>query len=86
MKRDELIIEARAKVLRGEPSSSVRDFLIANGISAIDADAKIKEFNAERNTEIRKLGIKNTVVGAAIMGGGTITLYPCLNISIPSLI
>ena len=77
MKPEQVIIEARAKIIWGEPSSSVRDFLISNGISAIEADAKIKDFNVERNTEIRRLGIKNSVIGAAILGGGTITLYPC---------
>ena len=77
MKPDQIIIEARARIFWGEAPSSVRDFLISNGVSAIDADARIKEFNVERNTEIRKLGIKNTIIGAAILGGGTITLYPC---------
>jgi hypothetical protein len=77
MKAEQVIIEARAKIIWGEPSSSVRDFLISNGISAVEADAKIKDFNVERNAEIRRLGIKNTVIGAAILGGGTITLYPC---------
>jgi hypothetical protein len=77
MKPEQVIIEARAKIIWGESSSSVRDFLVSNGIPAIEADAKIKDFNVERNTEIRRVGCKNTVIGAAILGGGTITLYPC---------
>jgi len=77
MKPEQVIIEARAEIIWGESSSSVRGFLISNGISAIEADAKIKDFNVERNAEIRRLGIKNVVIGAAILGGGTITLYPC---------
>jgi len=77
MNPEQVIIEARAKIIWGESSSSVRDFLVSNGIPAIEADAKIKDFNVERNTEIRRVGCKNTVIGAAILGGGTITLYPC---------
>jgi hypothetical protein len=76
MKTDERVIEARAKIFWGESSSSVHDFLVSNGISAIDADAKIVEFNRERNTEIKKRGIKKSIVGIAILGGGSITLYP----------
>ena len=56
----------------GEPSPSVRDFLTANGISDIDADAKIKELNAERNREIRKLGGKKTIFGAVLLVGAGI--------------
>ena len=76
MKPEERIIEARAKIFWGESSSSVRDFLVSNGISAIDADAKIEEFIRERNSEIKKRGTKSSIVGLAILGGGSITLYP----------
>ena len=72
MKSEELISEARAKIIWGEPSSSVRNYLIANGISDIDADAKIKEFNDERNSEIRKIGIKRTFIGAVLTTGAVI--------------
>jgi hypothetical protein len=39
MNPDQLIMEARARIIWGESSSSVRDFLISNGISDMDADA-----------------------------------------------
>ena len=76
MKPDQLMIEARAKIVWGESSSSVRDFLTTNGISAVDADAKITAFQLERNREIRKVGIKNTVIGAAVLAAEGITVYP----------
>jgi hypothetical protein len=60
---DKLILEARAKIIWGESSSSVRAYLIANGISETDADAAIKVFNQERNAEIRRRGIKNILIG-----------------------
>ena len=75
MNPDDLIAEARAKIIWGETSPSVHDFLTANGISDIDADAKIKELNAERNREIRKLGIKRTFFGAALVAGAGIFFY-----------
>ena|ERR1022692_2307851 len=75
MKADDLISESRAKIMWGDPASSVRGFLISNGISDIDADVKIKEFNAERNSEIRKVGIKKTFIGAVLTVGAGIFFY-----------
>lgn len=69
MKPPDFISKARAKILWGEPSTSVRDFLIASGISDSDADTAIEEFCAERNKEIRKIGIKKTFFGAALLVG-----------------
>jgi len=74
MKTDELIVEARAKIIWGEEPVSVRNFLISNGMSAEDADAKIAEFTHERNAEIRGRGIKNILIGAALIVGGSILL------------
>ena len=75
MKPADLISEARAKIIWGEPSSSVRNFLTVNGISDADADAAIKQFDAERNSEIRRIGIKNTFIGAALTIGAGIFFY-----------
>jgi hypothetical protein len=80
MKFDVLFSEARARIIWGEPSSSVRDFLTSNGVSGDDADAKIEEFCAERNAEIRKIGIRNTLFGAAIAGAAGTTVYLCLRL------
>jgi len=75
----DLISEARAKIIWGEPSSSVRNFLTANGISDTDADAAIEQFNAERASEIRSIGIKNTFIGAALTIGAGIFFYWSFN-------
>ena len=48
---------------------------MSNGISDRDADLKIKEFSAERNSEIRRIGIKKTVIGAVVTVGAGIFLY-----------
>ncbi len=76
MKPEQVIVEARARILWGESAASVREWLISNGLSVTEADGKIKEFTAERVTELRRLGIKNMVIGVAIWAGGTLTLYP----------
>ena len=62
-----ILSEARARIIWGEPPSSVRDYLVSHGLSSAEAGAKIKEFNAERNATIRKVGLKNTIVGAALV-------------------
>ncbi len=76
MHTEKLITEARAKIIWGEPAESVRYFLTSNGMSGAEADEQIKAFNLERNREIRKKGIKYTLIGAALTGvsGGLIYL------------
>jgi hypothetical protein len=49
MNPDKFISEARARIIWGEPSASVREFLVSNGVSGWVADAKLKEFELERN-------------------------------------
>lgn len=58
--------EARARIIWGDSPASVHDFLTSNGISAMDADAKIKEFNAERNATIRQMAIRSVLIGAGL--------------------
>jgi hypothetical protein len=68
MKPDKIISEARARIIWGESSSSVCDYLTSEGVSAVEAEAKIKEFKLERSKEIRKIGLKNIFIGAVITG------------------
>ncbi len=75
MKTDEVLLQARAKVIWGEPSVSVRVFLILNGVSDQEADAKIKEFTAERSQEIRRIGIRKILIGAASTVGVSAYFY-----------
>jgi hypothetical protein len=69
MTPDTLISEARARIIWGESSLSVRSFLTSNGISEDDAEAAIKEFDAERNAEIRRIGLKKTIIGTVLTVG-----------------
>ena len=75
MSAEKLTSEARARIIWGEPSSAVRDFLVSNGVSDSIADAKLKEFERERNRELRRIGVQNVLVGALLTGAAAITLY-----------
>jgi len=81
MHADKVISEARARIIWGESSLSVRDFLISNGISDTVADAKLNEFGLERNKEIRNIGIRNTLIGTVLTGAAGITIYIALPLS-----
>lgn len=73
--------EARARIVWGEPSSSVRDFLISNGVSDLVADAKLKEFELERRRELRGIGLRNLLIGIVLTGCAGITLYMALRMA-----
>jgi hypothetical protein len=75
MHPDKTISEARARIIWGEPFSSVRDFLTSNGIPAADAEAKIKVFYLERGREIRKIGVRNILIGLVVIGIAPGILY-----------
>ena len=78
MEHDKTIAEGRARIIWGESASSVRDFLVANGMANTIADARIKEFILERNTEIRRIGVRNTIVGAIlVVAGGSVLYWIC---------
>ena len=67
MTNDKLSVEARARIIWGEEPASVRQFLTSSGMSPTDAENKIQEFSAERNREIRKMGIWNVCLGALVL-------------------
>jgi uncharacterized protein YjeT (DUF2065 family) len=62
-----IIVEARAKIVWGDSPQVVREFLVINGIDQATADAKIREFQNERNRDLRKLGLVNLVVGVPLI-------------------
>jgi hypothetical protein len=75
MEPDKLLSEARARIIWGESSLSVRDFLTSNGISETVADAKIKKFNLERSAELRRIGLRNTLIGVVLTGAAGGVIY-----------
>ena len=84
MNRDNLIVEARARIIWGEEPSSVRSFLASNGMSTADSEATIKEFDTERSTDIRKLGFRNILVSVPLIGAAGFLIYlVCAGIDLP---
>jgi hypothetical protein len=81
MDTEKLITEARANIIWGEDAESVRDFLTSNGMSGPEADEQIKAFNHERNLEIRKKGIKDTLIGAVLVAVSGSLIYLMLTAS-----
>jgi hypothetical protein len=74
MNREGLMRDGRARITWGESRSSTRAFLISNGMSEDDAEAKIEEWVLERNAEIRRLGIRSTLIGCLFVGVSGILL------------
>jgi hypothetical protein len=79
---DKIMTDARARIIWGESPRSVRDFLVSNGVSVDAADTKILEFELERNRELRRIGLRNVLVGGVLAAAASIAL--CLSFSIAS--
>jgi len=75
MNTDALIVEARARITWGEETRSVRVFLVSNGMSAAEADAQLKELMLERNADIRRLGMRDVLIGGALLGLAGVFFY-----------
>ena len=75
METNKIFTEARARITWGDSAVSVRDYLIQNGIPKTEADAKVQAFNAERSAEIRKISIKNALVGIFMLTASSFLLY-----------
>ena len=72
---DNIMTDARARIIWGESPKSVRDFLVANGVSVDAAETKVLEFKLERNRELRRIGLRNVLIGAGLSIAASIALY-----------
>jgi hypothetical protein len=75
MNTDDLIVEARAKITWGDEPKSVRYFLTSNGMSAAEADASIKALMRERIAEVKKLGLRDVLIGVTLIGVAGVFFY-----------
>ena len=66
MKPEDAIIEARAKIIWGDPTESVSEFLQTNGFSEKETLDLLADFKHERATAIRSSGIKKLVIGSLL--------------------
>jgi len=81
MPPDKVITEARARIIWGDSATSVRDYLVSNGISSSVADAKLAEFSLERNRELRQIGFRNVLIGGLLTGTTVFTFFIFLHFS-----
>ncbi len=72
---DKIILEARARIIWGERSFAVREFLTSSGVPAAVAEAKLREFELERSQELRRIGFRNVLIGGTLAGAAGVTLY-----------
>lgn len=64
---DRRFIQARAKIIWGEPPESVLSYLASEGLSEAQAQAAIKSIIAERHDHIRRVGLRRVIInGLAI--------------------
>ena len=84
MPPDKVITEARARIIWGDSTASVREYLVSNGISSSVADAKLAEFSLERNRELRRIGFRNLLVGVLLTGASGVTLWIAMPHSTPT--
>jgi hypothetical protein len=75
MPPDNVLIEARARIIWGDSAASVRDYLVSNGISGSEAEARLAEFCLERNQELRRVGFRNLLVGILLTGTAGAVLW-----------
>ncbi|HYC70725.1 MAG TPA: hypothetical protein VEB66_05930 [Opitutaceae bacterium] len=62
-----LAVEARARIMWGEPPEKIRAFLASKNLGDKDVDALIEEVLAERAASIRSDGFKKLWLGGAAM-------------------
>jgi hypothetical protein len=72
---DKIMTDARARIIWGESPHSVRDFLVSSGVSVDAADSKVLEFQLERNRELRRIGLRNVLIGGVLAAAASIALY-----------
>ena len=79
MTPEQVITEARARIIWGDSAASVRDYLLSNGISDTSADARLAEFVAERDAERRARGLRDVLTGLLLLvASGGVLLVPLL--------
>jgi hypothetical protein len=75
MGTDTVLSEARARIIWGETPLTVREFLVARGVSRAVAEAQVQEYVHERNREIRGIGMRSLLEGVLLTGVAGGVLY-----------
>ncbi len=74
---EQQVTEARAKIIWGEAPEQVRIYLQESGLDADQADRVLQICLAERGREVRRLGLRDLVIGicCSLVGAGFIFLH-----------
>ncbi len=78
MEPGNLIVQARAKIIWGEPGRSVRQFLISNGMADAEADIMVRELCAKRYAELRWRGFGKALLGVGLLIASILLMFLCL--------
>jgi len=65
--REQIEIEARAKMTWGEPKEAVYSYLRTQGLPPAEAKALLAELQAERTAEVRAAGVRNIILGSLLI-------------------
>ncbi|MCJ8330554.1 MAG: hypothetical protein HRT89_19690 [Lentisphaeria bacterium] len=74
MDEEQIIEEARGMIIWGDREDDVRDFLQSKNIGSMQINELLKEFKSDRHNEIRRVGVKNIVIGVLLASVPVITL------------
>jgi hypothetical protein len=61
------LIDARAKIMWGTPLPEIRESLTSQGLNDQQINTVLQTCLRERDLEIRKIGIRDTAIGAGII-------------------
>jgi hypothetical protein len=65
--RESVLTAARARVTWGESRDAIRAFLASEGLKPDEVDSAIKELFIERNSDVRRRGVKNAIIGVLVL-------------------
>jgi len=71
-KVEKLLVDARARLVWGEPPDDVRNMLLDNGLDTQFVDNVMHSIQTSRGRSMRKKGFRDTAIGAAVVVGTTI--------------
>lgn len=65
------LTEARARIIWGDPPNDVVQWLVSKGDSPVSAEAAVRSWRRERADEIRRMGLRDLLLGVPLAVAGT---------------
>ena len=78
-----VLVEARARVMWGNPVSEIREWLRSKGLAAAQIDRVVDLCEQERAIAVRDIGLRDVVIGGvlSLVGVAGILLHLALDLS-----